>query len=125
KTARNCRSRNSSKLPNRSASNAAINQIAARTVALIPRPMAEKPKWHFDEIRDPRVLAAMEKVPRHLFVPEEQRERAYQDIALSIGRGQTISQPFIVAFMTENLHPKPTDKILEIGCGSGYQAAIL
>ena len=86
---------------------------------------AKHSKWHFDDIRDARVLAAMEKIPRHLFVPENQQDRAYDDTALSIGRGQTISQPFVVAFMTENLHPQPTDKILEIGCGSGYQAAIL
>ncbi len=88
--------------------------------------MADKhPKWNFDQIEDPRVLAAMETVPRHLFVPDDLRPRAYEDVALSIGRGQTISQPFIVAFMTEHLCPKSTDKILEIGCGSGYQAAIL
>ena len=72
-----------------------------------------------------RVLAVMGKVPRHEFVPEGLRDQAYRDHPLPIGLGQTISQPFIVAFMTEKLEPKPTDKVLEIGTGSGYQAAIL
>lgn len=77
------------------------------------------------DIKDPRVLAAMGTVPRHEFVPDEQRPFAYADSPLPIGYGQTISQPFIVAFMTEKLAPKPTDRVLEIGTGSGYQAAIL
>lgn len=76
-------------------------------------------------IRDPRVLKAMGKVPRHEFVPEGQRRWAYADGPLPIGHGQTISQPYIVAFMTEKLEPKPTDRVLEIGTGSGYQAAVL
>jgi protein-L-isoaspartate(D-aspartate) O-methyltransferase len=76
-------------------------------------------------IRDERVLAAMAKVPREEFVPENLRGQAYEDEPLPIGHDQTISQPFIVAFMTEQLHPKPTDRILEIGTGSGYQAAVL
>jgi protein-L-isoaspartate(D-aspartate) O-methyltransferase len=76
-------------------------------------------------VEDPRVLAAMEKVPRHLFVPENLRAHAYRDHPLPIGLGQTISQPYIVAFMTEALDLKPTDRVLEIGTGSGYQAAIL
>lgn len=76
-------------------------------------------------IRDPRVLEAMARVPRHVFVPEDERPRAYADSPLPIGHGQTISQPYIVAFMTEALHVAPTDRILEIGTGSGYQAAIL
>jgi len=71
------------------------------------------------------VLAAMGKVPRHELVPERLRAQAYFDCALPIGYDQTISQPFIVAFMTEQLEPKPTDKVLEIGTGSGYQAAVL
>lgn len=71
------------------------------------------------------VLKAMMKVPRALFVPRDLRSVAYQDFALSIGNGQTISPPFVVAYMTETLDPKPTDKVLEIGTGSGYQAAIL
>ncbi len=74
---------------------------------------------------DDRVMAAMAKVPRHEFVPAEHRERAYKNRPLSIGQGQTISQPYIVALMTDLLEIKPTDTVLEIGTGSGYQAAIL
>jgi len=76
-------------------------------------------------ITNAQVLAAMGKVPRHEFVSERLRSQAYLDCPLPIGHGQTISQPFIVAFMTEQLEPKPTDKVLEIGTGSGYQAAVL
>ena len=76
-------------------------------------------------ITNARVLAVMEKVPRHEFVPPEFRFRAYEDRALPIGYDQTISQPYIVAFMTEQLDPQPTDRVLEIGTGSGYQAAVL
>lgn len=76
-------------------------------------------------ITDARVLAAMDKVPRHEFVPAHLRAQAYDDHPLPIGYDQTISQPFIVAFMTEKIEPKPTDKVLEIGTGSGYQAAVL
>ena len=76
-------------------------------------------------VRDPRVLAAMREVPRHEFVPLEIRAAAYEDRPLPIGYRQTISQPYIVAFMTEKLAPKPTDRVLEIGTGSGYQAAVL
>ena len=72
-----------------------------------------------------RVLAVMGKVPRHEFVPMNFRAQAYEDHPLPIGNGQTISQPFIVAFMTEKLDPKPTEQVLEIGTGSGYQAAVL
>ncbi len=77
------------------------------------------------DIRDPRVLEAMRKVPRHLFMPENVRHQAYEDRPLPIGHGQTISQPFIVAFMSEKLEVDPGEKVLEIGTGSGYQAAIL
>ena len=76
-------------------------------------------------IHDERVLAAMAKVPREEFVPENLRAQSYSDGALPIGHDQTISQPFIVAFMTEQLHPKATDRVLEIGTGSGYHAAVL
>lgn len=76
-------------------------------------------------IRDARVLAAMGKVPRHEFVPEGWRALAYTDSPLPIGHGQTISQPFIVAFMTEAANIQPDERVLEIGTGSGYQAAIL
>jgi protein-L-isoaspartate(D-aspartate) O-methyltransferase len=77
------------------------------------------------EVSDPAVLAAMREVPRHLFVPPELRRSAYADHPLPIGRGQTISQPFIVALMTEVVRPARTDRALEVGTGSGYQAAIL
>ncbi|MCX7788123.1 MAG: protein-L-isoaspartate(D-aspartate) O-methyltransferase [Spirochaetes bacterium] len=76
-------------------------------------------------VRDPKVLAALRKVPRHRFVPPPLEERAYDDTPLPIGYGQTISQPYIVAYMTEALQLKGTEKVLEIGTGSGYQAAIL
>ncbi len=76
-------------------------------------------------ITDARVLSAMRKVPRHLFVPEEVRAAAYGDHPLPIGHGQTISQPYIVAMMTSLLQIQPEERVLEIGTGSGYQAAIL
>jgi protein-L-isoaspartate(D-aspartate) O-methyltransferase len=76
-------------------------------------------------ITDEDVLSAMRNVPRHLFVPEGEREYAYGDYPLPIGYGQTISQPYIVALMTELLELKEGDKILEVGTGSGYQAAVL
>ena len=77
------------------------------------------------DIRSPSVLRVMGAVPRHLFVPPNLRGSAYTDHPLPIGYGQTISQPYIVAFMTEQLDPRPTDRVLEIGTGSGYQAAVL
>jgi len=77
------------------------------------------------DITNARVLTAMGKVPRHEFVPERLRAQAYRDRPLPIGHGQTISQPYIVAFMTEQLEPGPADRVLEIGTGSGYQAAVL
>jgi protein-L-isoaspartate(D-aspartate) O-methyltransferase len=76
-------------------------------------------------IKDRRVLDIMGKIPRHLFVDEHVRDRAYGDHPLPIGEGQTISQPYVVALMTEALQLKPTDRVLEIGTGSGYQAAVL
>jgi protein-L-isoaspartate(D-aspartate) O-methyltransferase len=76
-------------------------------------------------IHDQRVLEAMMEIPRHLFIPRPYDRAAYDDNPLPIGSGQTISQPYIVALMTDLLHPKPTDNVLEIGTGSGYQAAIL
>lgn len=78
-----------------------------------------------DAVRDARVLDAMRKVPRHLFVPLEYVPEAYDDHPLPIGHGQTISQPYIVARMTELAQPKKADRALEIGTGSGYQAAVL
>jgi protein-L-isoaspartate(D-aspartate) O-methyltransferase len=76
-------------------------------------------------ITDKRVLGAMAKVPREEFIPGDARADAYQDGPLPIGYDQTISQPYVVAFMTEQLRPKQTDRVLEVGSGSGYQAAIL
>lgn len=76
-------------------------------------------------VRDRGVLRAMRSVPRHRFVPADMQKHAYEDRPLPIGEGQTISQPYIVALMTELLDLKPGDKVLEIGTGSGYQAAIL
>lgn len=76
-------------------------------------------------IRDARVLAALGKVPRQEFVPAPLRAEAYEDGPLPIGHGQTISQPYVVAFMTEALVLRPRDRVLEIGTGSGYQAAVL
>ncbi len=77
------------------------------------------------DIRDEKVLEAMRRTPRHRFVPEAHQDLAYADSPLPIGHGQTISQPYIVALMTEQLRPDPEDKVLEIGTGSGYQAAVL
>ncbi len=77
------------------------------------------------DITSPRVLDAMLTVPRHAFVPEASRDDAYADSPLSIGHGQTISQPYIVAFMTQALEIEPHHRVLEIGTGSGYQAAVL
>jgi len=81
--------------------------------------------WGHAKIDDPAVIRAMGTVPRHLFVPERQRSSAYADHPLPIGAGQTISQPFIVAAMTQLAQVKKGDRVLEIGTGSGYQAAVL
>lgn len=77
------------------------------------------------DVGDPRVLEAMRQVPRHLFVPPDLVRHAYEDRPLPIGNGQTISQPYIVALMTELARPAPTDTALEVGTGSGYQAAVI
>lgn len=76
-------------------------------------------------VDDPRVLEAMGKVPRHKFMPADVRARAYDDSAVPIGEGQTISQPYMVALMTQELHVRDTCRVLEIGTGSGYQCAVL
>ncbi len=76
-------------------------------------------------VRDAAVLRAMRSTPRHLFVPQAVRDQAYEDHPLPIGHGATISQPYIVAWMTELLEPRNTSRVLEIGTGSGYQAAVL
>jgi protein-L-isoaspartate(D-aspartate) O-methyltransferase len=86
--------------------------------------MVERLREHY-KIVDERVLAAMSRIPRHLFVPEAIKSQAYNDNALPISGGQTISQPFIVARMTELLELKGNEKVLEIGAGSGYQTAVL
>ncbi|MFM7108229.1 MAG: protein-L-isoaspartate(D-aspartate) O-methyltransferase [Planctomycetaceae bacterium] len=103
----------------------------AAPVAHDPDPYAARRRRMVDEdlaregITDPRVLEAMRRVPRHLFVKPEHVHAAYLDQALDIGHGQTISPPFVVASMTQAIDPRPTDRILEIGTGSGYQAAVL
>ena len=85
----------------------------------------ETSSWLDREALDPRVMNALAKVPRHRFVPENRRSQAYENRPLPIGHGQTISQPYIVAIMTDLLKLQPGDQVLEIGTGSGYQAAIL
>lgn len=81
--------------------------------------------WKFEDITDEAVLRAMRAVPRHEFVPDDLIENAYDDRPLPIGHGQTISQPYMVAYMAAALQPKPPHRILEIGAGSGYHAAVL
>jgi protein-L-isoaspartate(D-aspartate) O-methyltransferase len=92
---------------------------AARREAMVRNDIAGRGVTH------PGVLRVMRTTPRHLFVPLESREQAYNDHPLAIGHGQTISQPYIVAFMTELLEPARSQKVLEIGTGSGYQTAVL
>ena len=82
-------------------------------------------KWADTLVHHPRVLDAVRRTLRHEFVAEPHRKNAYFDMAFPIGEHQTISSPFIVAYMTQSLDPQPTDKVLEIGTGSGYQAAVL
>jgi len=99
-------------------------------------PEADREEWRMDArrlseqleaegIRDARVLRAIRDVPRHRFVPAGQRAAAWEDRALPIGEEQTISQPYVVAFMTQAAAVRPTDNVLEVGTGSGYQAAVL
>ncbi len=102
-----------------SSGHAADDAYAARRLAMVGRQIEAR------GIRDPRVLHAMRTVPRHRFVPEALLDSAYDDSPLPIGLGQTISQPYIVAYMTEALRVDPTHRVLEIGTGSGYQAAVL
>lgn len=101
----------------------ATNIEAGRAVELRERMVKEQLERR--GIQDPRVLEAMRKVPREKFVPEEYQSHAYEDGALPIGYDQTISQPYIVAFMTEALSLTGKERVLEIGTGSGYQAAVL
>jgi protein-L-isoaspartate(D-aspartate) O-methyltransferase len=99
--------------------------VAPDDAAARRRMVEEQLKGFGRDITNARVLHAMANVPRHEFVPEKLRQGAYEDHPLSIGYGQTISQPYIVAFMSEQLDPRPTSRVLEIGTGSGYQAAVL
>jgi len=92
---------------------------------IVPRRHMVETQMKARDITDTKVLAVMEKVPRHRFVLPQDIERAYADTPLPIGYGQTISQPYMVALMTQLLRVQPGDKILEIGTGSGYQAAVL
>jgi protein-L-isoaspartate(D-aspartate) O-methyltransferase len=94
-------------------------EYAAQRVEMIEKQLRRR------GISDAAVLAAMTEVPRHEFVPQEMRSHAYDDLPLPIGGGQTISQPYIVAAMTLALHLQPGDRVLEIGTGCGYQAAVL
>jgi protein-L-isoaspartate(D-aspartate) O-methyltransferase len=96
-----------------------VSDFAAQRQQMVQRQLMTR------GIKDQRVLAAMAKVPREEFIPVDARADAYEDGPLPIGYDQTISQPYIVAFMTEQLRPKPSDRVLEVGTGSGYQAAIL
>ena len=98
--------------------NAPHAQMAAKIIRLIMN-------LRTAGITDTDVLSAMERVPREIFIPKQMHDQAYEDIALPIGRGQTISQPFVVAFMTQALEVNDRTKVLEIGTGSGYQACVL
>ena len=110
---------------------ALILLVACSAGAGSPDELARERRRMVDEqvrargVNDRRVLTAMEQVPRHRFVPDDMRDSAYDDRPLPIGEGQTISQPYIVGLMTDLLDLKPSDKVLEIGTGSGYQAAVL
>lgn len=105
--------------------------LATIAAAQTPQALVEARNKLVDEevaragVKNQRVLESMRQTPRHEFVPTNQRHLAYVDMALPIGQAQTISPPFVVAYMTEQLDPQPSDKVLEIGTGSGYQAAIL
>ena len=110
----------------------AATLLAVPAAALAQRPDFRQAREQLVEsaivgegIKNKRVIESIRTTPRHEFVPTNQRLRAYFDMALPIGQGQTISPPFVVAYMTENLDPRPDDKVLEIGTGSGYQAAVL
>jgi protein-L-isoaspartate(D-aspartate) O-methyltransferase len=105
--------------PEAGAAGAAADDYAPARAQMVSRQIAER------GVRDERVLAAMRKVPRHEFVPESEKRSAYHDTPLPIGEGQTISQPYIVALMTELAQPAENHRVLEIGTGSGYQAAVL
>lgn len=100
-------------------------RLRSEMVDLVQNQIKETADYHGQKKLNPRVLEAMSKVPRHEFVPEEYRPYAYDNRPLPIGHGQTISQPYIVAIMTDLLNLEPNAKVLEIGTGSAYQAAVL
>lgn len=105
--------------PEAGAAGAESDPYAPERAQMVSRQIAER------GVSDERVLAAMRKVPRHEFVPESEKRSAYHDTPLPIGEGQTISQPYIVALMTELARPARNHRVLEVGTGSGYQAAVL
>lgn len=113
--------------PDDGASPPSANGNAAESTAEFEREREAMVKYQMQlrGIKDEATLRAMRKVPRHLFVPESEAEEAYWDTPLPIGHGQTISQPYMVAAMTELLHLTPEARVLEVGTGSGYQAAVL
>jgi len=100
-------------------------QARQQLVAVIEQDVRDTSLYLDKEALDPRVMTAIARVPRHEFVPAAQRSRAYTNRPLPIGHGQTISQPYIVALMSDLIKPQADDRVLEIGTGSGYQAAIL
>ena len=102
-----------------------IADLRDRLIAEIEAEVRETSRYLGKDALAPAVVAALGKVPRHAFVPAEVEHLAYENAPLAIGYGQTISQPYIVAVMTDMLEPRPTDVVLEIGTGSGYQAAVL
>lgn len=105
--------------PEAGAAGAGSDDYASERAQMVSRQIAGR------DVRDERVLAAMRKVPRHEFVPDSEKRSAYLDTPLPIGEGQTISQPYIVALMTELARPAGDHRVLEVGTGSGYQAAVL
>ncbi|MGE4551451.1 MAG: protein-L-isoaspartate(D-aspartate) O-methyltransferase [Opitutales bacterium] len=105
--------------------NSPAREIKAPFERVVERNAMVKRQLAARDIHDKRVLDAMRRVPRHLFIPENGRREAYEDHPVPIGLRQTISQPYIVAYMTQALKLQPEDSVLEIGTGSGYQAAIL
>jgi protein-L-isoaspartate(D-aspartate) O-methyltransferase len=106
------------------AKNPAETEFRLLRERMVKEQIAEAPDFR-DPVKDPRVLWAMRTVPRHQFVEKKLQSAAYGDFPLPIGYGQTISQPYVVALMTEMLELKPDQRVLEVGAGSGYQAAIL
>ncbi len=100
-------------------------ELRAGMVTEIEGDVAATARYIDKEALDPRVMQVMGQVPRHQFVPERQRPHAYENRPLAIGHGQTISQPYIVALMSDLARPEPEARVLEIGTGSGYQAAVL